>query len=57
MIDLVLKQRIILAHIDGMSNRAIASALHISKDTVNKYVNEYDEKIRPFESLKSHGIS
>lgn len=41
---MVLKQRIILAHIDGMSNRAIASALHISKDTVNKYVNEYDEK-------------
>ncbi len=44
MIDLVLKQRIILAHIDGMSNRAIASSLHLSKDTVNKYVNEYDEK-------------
>ena len=44
MIDLVLKQRIILAHIDGMSNRAIANSLHISKDTVNKYVNEYDEK-------------
>ena len=44
MIDLVLKQRIILAHIDGMSNRAIASSLHLSKDTVNKYVNEYDQK-------------
>lgn len=44
MIDLVLKQRIILAHIDGLSNRAIASVLHLSKDTVNKYVNEYDEK-------------
>ena len=44
MIDLVIKQRIILAHIDGMSNRAIANVLHLSKDTVNKYVNEYNEK-------------
>ena len=44
MINLVIKQRIILAHIDGMSNRAIANMLHLSKDTVNKYVNEYDEK-------------
>lgn len=37
MISLVIKQRIILAHIDGMSNRAIANVLHLSKDTVNKY--------------------
>lgn len=44
MISLIIKQRIILAHIDGMSNRAIASMLHLSKDTVNKYVNEYNEK-------------
>lgn len=44
MINLVIKQRIILAHIDGMSNRAIANLLHLSKDTVNKYVNEYNEK-------------
>lgn len=44
MINLVIKQRIILAHIDSMSNRAIANMLHISKDTVNKYVNEYNEK-------------
>ena len=43
-ISLVIKQRIILAHIDGMSNRAIANVLHLSKDTVNKYVNEYNEK-------------
>lgn len=43
-INLVIKQRIILAHIDGMSNRAIANMLHLSKDTVNKYVNEYDEQ-------------
>jgi len=43
-ITLIIKQRIILAHIDGMSNRAIANLLHLSKDTVNKYVNEYNEK-------------
>lgn len=34
MINLVIKQRIILAHINGMSNQAIANMLHISKDTV-----------------------
>lgn len=44
MITLIIKQRIILAHIDGMSNRAIANLFHLSKDTVNKYVNEYNEK-------------
>jgi predicted transcriptional regulator len=38
------KQRIILKHIDGMSNRSIASELHMSKDTVNKYVAEYEQK-------------
>lgn len=27
-----------------MSNRAIANVLHLSKDTVNKYVNEYNDK-------------
>ena len=30
-------------HIDGVSNREIGRQLHISKDTVNKYVNEYEE--------------
>ncbi|WP_147453356.1 helix-turn-helix domain-containing protein [Clostridium autoethanogenum] len=35
------KQKIILEHIEGMSNRAIARELHISKDTVNKYIKEY----------------
>lgn len=44
MINLNTKQRIILAHIDGMSNRAIATSLHLSKDTVNKYVNDYRDK-------------
>ena len=44
MIDLSVKQQIILYYIDGMSNRAIARKLHISKDTVNKYVNDYDQQ-------------
>lgn len=44
MIDLKRKQRIILMHLDGTSNREIAASLHMSKDTVNKYVNEYDAK-------------
>jgi transposase len=43
-INLNQKQRIILKHIDGMSNRSIAGELHMSKDTVNKYVAEYEQK-------------
>ena len=44
MIDLNRKQQIILDHLDGMANRQIAAKMHMSKDTVNKYVKEYDEK-------------
>jgi predicted transcriptional regulator len=44
------KQKIILKHIEGMSNRSIAKKLHMSKDTVNKYVAEY--KQQKFELLK-----
>lgn len=44
-IDLTRKQQIILRHVDGKSNRAIAQELHISKDTVNKYVSEYESKL------------
>lgn len=44
MIALMQKQEIILKHIDGTSNREIAKEFHMSKDTVNKYVNEYEEK-------------
>lgn len=44
MITLTQKQKVILKHIDGMSNRAIARELHMSKDTVNKYVNEYQRQ-------------
>lgn len=44
MITLTQKQKIILKHIEGTSNRNIAKELSISKDTVNKYVNEYEKK-------------
>ena len=44
MIDLNRKQQIILDHLDGMANWQIAAKMHMSKDTVNKYVKEYDEK-------------
>lgn len=44
LIDLNRKQQIILDHLDGMANRQIAAKMHMSKDTVNKYVKEYDEK-------------
>ncbi len=43
-VDLKRKQQIILKHLDGVSNREIARSLHMSKDTINKYVKEYDEK-------------
>jgi predicted transcriptional regulator len=43
-ITLTQKQRIILKHINGIGNRSIAKELHISKDTVNKYVSEYEQK-------------
>jgi len=43
-IDLHKKQQIILRHIEGMSNREIARQLGMSKDTVNKYVREYDQQ-------------
>ena len=46
MIKLVKKQEIILKHRDGMTNREIASFLGIDKNTVNKYVNQYEEDLR-----------
>ena len=39
---MVQKQQIILRHIDNESNRSIAQNLGIDKNTVNKYVNEYE---------------
>ena len=44
MIELKQKQQILLMHLDGISNRSIAAEMHISKDTVNKYVNEYEQQ-------------
>lgn len=44
MIHLKQKQQIIVRHLNGESNRQIAADLHISKNTVNKYVQEYDQK-------------
>lgn len=41
MITLTQKKKVILKHLDGISNRAISNELHMSKDTVNKYVREY----------------
>jgi transposase len=44
MITLTQKQRVILKHLDGMSNRSIAKEMHMSKDTVNKFITEYAEQ-------------
>ncbi len=46
MIKLNKKQRIILAYLDGDSNRQIAKNIGCDKNTVNKYVNEYEKKLR-----------
>lgn len=46
MIPMSIKQKIILKHRDGDSNRKIAEELGIDKNTVNKYVKEYEEWIR-----------
>ncbi len=44
MITLTIKQSIIRLHLSGESNRAIAIELKMSKDTVNKYVKQYQEQ-------------
>ena len=46
MIVLVQKQQIIIKHREGMSNRKIAKELGIDKNTVNTYVNEYENDLR-----------
>ena len=46
MISLVEKQSIIIKHREGISNRQIALDLGIDKNTVNSYVNKYEEDMR-----------
>ena len=43
---MVEKQQVILRHLNNDSNRQIARDLGIDKNTVNKYVREYDEKLK-----------
>ena len=44
MIDLARKQRIILLSLGGTSGRGIARQLHMSKDTVSKYLHAYEQR-------------
>ena len=46
MIDLIKKQQIILRHVNNDSNCQIAKDLGIDKNTVIKYVNEYEEILK-----------
>ena len=46
MIELVQKQDIIIRHREGVSNRQIANELKIDKNTVNRYVSEYEQALQ-----------
>lgn len=46
MIGLVDKQKIIMKHRSGESNRQIATDLGIDKNTVNKYVSQFDSELQ-----------
>lgn len=46
MLKLNKKQKVILLHRDGVSNRQIAIQTGIHRDTIAKYVNEYDEQLQ-----------
>lgn len=48
---MVEKQQIILRHRNGDSNRKIATDLNIDKNTVNKYVREYEEEVQSLMEL------
>ena len=41
----MVKQQVILQHRDNISNRQIARNLGINRETVNKYVQEYEKKL------------
>ena len=43
---MVQKQSIIIKHREGVSNRQIAIELGIDKNTVNRYVNEYEAEVQ-----------
>ena len=43
---MVQKQSIIIKHREGVSNRQIAIELGIDKNTVNRYVSEYEAEVR-----------
>jgi transposase/predicted transcriptional regulator len=45
-INIFQKNEIIVRHKDGQSNRSIAKELGISKDTVNKYLKDYEQLMK-----------
>lgn len=49
MVTIYMKNRILTMHREGKSNRYIAKMLGISKDTVNKYVNEMKDIMKQIE--------
>ena len=52
------KNKIIVRHKNGESNRAIAKSLGLSKDTVNKYVTEYKTMLKDISNqTETHRIA
>ena len=45
-ISLEIKQQIIIRYLNGEGQRKIAKELHVSRNTIRKYVNEYNDKKR-----------
>ena len=44
MVTLDIKQKIIIRYLNGDGQRKIAKELHVSRNTIRKYVNEYNAK-------------
>ena len=44
MITLDIKQQIIIRYLNGDGQRKIAKELHVSRNTIRKYVNEYNSR-------------